>query len=170
MATGKQRLEDKHKEKRKAATARIEKMASAIDAEKPKTRKRATGAEIIQFTKANKVIKSLKPEEKEYFEYILKEVKEIQPSEYEKFTLAAASLAKLYVQQDLLEAQIDTDGGYIQEDDKGRMYQHPAGVMLQRLQNTILRNLTALSLTMGKKQAKSEENNDKFESEFANFQ
>lgn len=170
MATGKQRLEDMHKGKRKAAAARIEKLSAETEAEKPKTKKRATGAEIIQFTQTSKMIKSLKPEEKEYFDYILKEVKEIQPAEYEKFTLAAASLAKLYVQQDLLEAQIDADGGYIQEDDKGRMYQHPAGVMLQRLQNTILRNLTALGLTMGKKQAKSEENNDKFESEFANFQ
>lgn len=169
MATGKQRLDDMHKAKRKTREAKIEQFVENIEKTTKKPQKRATGAEIIPFQNQNKVLNSLKPEERQYFSHIMEEVKKIQPQEYEKFSLAAANLAKLYVQQDLLQAQIDVDG-YIQEDSKGRLYQHPAGVMLQRLQNTIIRSLGALGLTMGKKQVKENENNDNFESEFASFQ
>lgn len=170
MGTGKQRLEDMHKGKRKATNAKIEEFAASIEQAESKTKKRATGSKILQFQNSNRVVKNLKTEEKEYYDCILEDVKKIHPKEYEKFTFSIASLAKLYVQQDMLEAQIDTDRGYIQEDDKGRMYQHPAGVMLQRLQNTILRNLTSLGLTMGKKHVKDNDSDNNFESEFANFQ
>lgn len=170
MATGKQRLEDIHKGKRKEKEAQIAKIMEMLDPPEPKTKNRAKSPKITPFRKVNKVINGLSDSEKEYFANIMDELKKIHPDEHGKFSLAAASLASLYVQQDILETQIDETGGYILEDANGRFYQNPAAVMLQRVQNTIIRNLGILGLTMGKKQVKENTQATNLQSEFANFQ
>lgn len=167
MATGIDRLKDKHKEKGKEKNARLDKILASSENDAPEKPKRA---KITRFKAKKTIVNGLNEIEKQYYEAILSEVEKVHPANSEKYTLAIVSLAKLYHQQDALESIITQDGGLVQRDQNYKLYSHPAATMLQRVQSSIIRNLTSLGLTLGKKQVKEESEDNNTVSEFASFQ
>lgn len=180
MSTGTSRLTDMHKGKRKKMPRVTVEDIVKIDAETSKEAVYPTHGKVINFTEQPKEKKrsltkkeltalGLKTEDKKFYPAIYEHIKAIYPDNPEKYTLAAATLAKLYAQQERIENEIEATGGYVLEDNNGKMYANPAVTMLQKLQNTILANLRAIGLTVRGQEQKQPEKEDTAESEFAQF-
>lgn len=168
MSTGKQRLEDKHANKRQKVIKITEDFFEKRDGKGATGQNTSEKAKIGRLKRKNVILAGLNEHEREIFDAILEELKKVHKEDYENYLLTAASLAKLYAQQEDLEATIALDGP-VAEDTNGRLYAHPAATLLQRVQTTIIRNLGALGLTLGKKQVKAQAEEQTFVSEFANF-
>lgn len=178
MSTGTSRLKDMHKGKRAKMPKVTVEDIQKVDSKPQKEGVFSSSAKVVNFsdnttkiTLSNEQLNKLKvkTQERKHFHAVYEQIQAIFPTDHERYQLTAASLAKLYAQQERIENEIENTGGYILEDDKGKLYANPAVIMLQRLQNTILTNLRAIGLTVRGQNAKGPEKDDSAESEFAQF-
>lgn len=164
MGTSKERLKEKHANKNKN-------VVQIFDSEK------SVGFQMVNLGPEVKDRKSasdafhgipLSEKERNYFSMVYEQLKQVHEVGHEKYLLACANLAKLYAQEEILENILLADGLILEEVKTGHLYSHPAARLLQQVQAGIIRNLTSLGLTLGKKKI---EDKDKpmTESEFAQF-
>lgn len=162
MGNSLDRLKDKHANKRKNVV-QIDDFCEKITNNAKKLKFNALAnqplAEIMPL--------SLSVQEKSFFKVIYEQIKKVHPDDYNKYALACANLAKLYAQQERLESEMQ-GSDVILVDDSGKLYPHPAMKLLQSVQNTIIRNLTSLGFTLGKRSVASKKEEEEV-SEFAQF-
>lgn len=167
MATGKTRLEDSHKGKRKAVARVREDLIAEIDAKINVGQQQAQKCIIRQF-KADP--QNLTPVEQKYFDQIYSQLKEIY-SEHARFALIAKHAAKIYaLQQSLTEIMIQ-DGGPIITTPSGRLCAHPALKHIQTNHAMILSILKSMGLSPSTvSMCQEDDSKNSFTSEFAQFQ
>lgn len=170
MATGMQRLMEKHVGKKKI-TAQLNAILEQIDSEKAAKNDEVVAknppkkAKTIKFDNAPQ----LTPLEKKYFDQVWEKLEEMY-DDAEPFKLAAINLAKTYALGKRLEERIEQDGGLILENAKGQVYAHPAVKLLQTTNSQILLHLKGLGMAIQGKPGKKKDEAHEFVSEFAQFQ
>lgn len=165
MGSGKQRLEDMHKGKRKATVKIIEKgINNSQDETQP------AKCRIKQFRASKKDPQPLSEDEQELFDDILKRLQGIHPDP-EKYILSAKNLARIMAMQKRLKDRVEMDGGEILESSNGKLYAHPAVNIMQKNYSMIITNLKAMGIVSPRAINKNVKEGDEstFVSEFAQF-
>lgn len=169
MGTGMQRLKEKHANK-KANTVRMDLILSQLENEnaaetKQKEEKpKAKRAKISKFS----VIPPLTEVEQAYFDEYWELLKE-KHEEPEKYRASVINLARICAMSRKLEERIEQDGGAVLEDEKGKIYTHPAAKLLIANNAQVLLHLKALGMTVSPRIEKKKQEEPAFTSEFAQF-